>query len=100
MEPIIEIITYNIMYNNVYDLAFKNEYINIINRISFVDKQIEQYKRSMDYILLYNTINEELKFIVDRQNFFNKNLMKDIKYIMNDFMNSRIKLLNDLVIDL
>ena len=100
MEPIIEIITYNIMYNNIYDRSVKNEYINIINRISFVDKQIEQYKRSMDYVLLYNTLNEELKFIIDRKKYFNKNLQKDVKYIMNDFMNSRIKLLNDFVIEL
>jgi hypothetical protein len=54
----------------------------------------------MDFILLYNTLNEELKFVIDRKKYFNKNLGKDVKHIMNDFMNSRIKYLNDIVIEL
>lgn len=98
MESIIEIITNNIMYNNEYDLVLKNEYINIINRISLIDRQIIQYKRSMDYILLYNMLNEELNFIISKQIYFNKYLNNDIKYIMNDYMNYHIKLLNDLII--
>jgi len=100
MKPIIEIITSQIMYNNIYNSSVKNEYINIMNRISFSDKQIEQYRRSMDYILLYNLLNEELKFTIDRQQYFNNNLKENIKYIMNDFMNNRIKLLNNFIIDL
>ena len=62
MKPIIEIITSQIMYNNIYNSSVKNEYINIMNRISFSDKQIEQYRRSMDYILLYNLYVNISKF--------------------------------------
>jgi len=91
MEPIIEIISYNIMYNNIYDLPIKNEFINIINRISYTDKVILQYRRSMDYILLFNTLNEELKFTIEKKEYFKQKLKEDIKYIMKDFMNSRIK---------
>lgn len=95
MDPIIEIIGKNIMYNNVYELGVKNEFINIINRINYIDRSIEQYRRSMDYILLYNTLNEELKYTIEKKEFFKKNLKKDIKYIMKDFMNNRIFLLHN-----
>ncbi len=93
MEPIIEIIGKNIMHNNMYDQKVKNEFINIINRITYIDRSIEQYRRSMDYILLYNTLNEELIYTIDRKKYLVKYLQKDIKYIIKDFMNNRINLL-------
>ena len=101
MEPIIEIISKNILYNNVYDLRIKNEFINMINRINYIDRSILQYRRSMEYILLFNTLHEELKYMIDKKKYFTVNLKKDIKYIMKDLINYRINLLKkQLKIDL
>ena len=87
------------MYNNIYTTSIKKEFTNTINRVCFVDKEIEQYKRSMNYILLYNTLNDELKIMIEKKKYFNKHLQKDVKYIMNDYINNRIKHLNRLIIN-
>ncbi len=81
------------MNNNIYDARIKNEFINTINRINYIDKNIIQYENSLDYVLLINTLNEELKFAIDRKKYFSKNLNKDIKYTIKDFFNNRIYLL-------
>ena len=81
------------MNNNVYDLPIKNEFINTINRISYIDRNILHYEKSLDYVLLINTLNEELKFTIDRKKYFTKYLKKDIKYKMKDYFNNRILLL-------
>jgi hypothetical protein len=78
------------MNNNVYDLSIKNEFINMINRINYIDKNILHYENSLDYVLLINTLNEELKFIINRKKYFSINLQKDIRYIMKEFFNNRI----------
>ena len=86
MEPIIEIVLNNIMYNNLYDQHIKTEFMNTINRITYSEKIINQYKTSMDFILFHNTINEEIKFLSSKKKYFYKNLNKDIKYIVNDYI--------------
>lgn len=69
MEPIIEIVLNNIMYNNLYDQHIKTEFMNTINRITYSEKIINQYKTSMDFILFHNTINEEIKFLSSKKIF-------------------------------
>lgn len=85
MEPIIEIVINNIMYNNTYDQHFKTEFMNTINRITYNEKIIQQYKTSMDYVLLYNTLNEEINFMTIRRKYFYKKLNKDVKYVIDDY---------------
>ena len=90
MEPIIEIIIKNVMYNNSYDRHTKNEFINTINRITLTEKLIEQYKRSSDYVLLFNILHEEKMYLSDRKTFFYKKFNKDIKDIVSDYIESVI----------
>jgi hypothetical protein len=92
MEPIIEIISKNIVYNSKYDRRIKDEYVSTINRIYTNSITIMQLYRSMDYPLLYNRLNEEIIYLKQQQSYFNKYFDADVKYILNDFFNERIKL--------
>ena len=78
------------MYNNSYDRHTKNEFINTINRITLTEKLIEQYKRSSDYVLLFNILHEEKMYLSDRKTFFYNKLNKDIKYIVSDYIENII----------
>ncbi len=78
------------MYNNSYDRHTKNEFINTINRIILTEKLIEQYKRSFDYVLLFNMLHEEKMYLIDRKNFFYKKFNKDIKDIVSDYIENII----------
>ena len=100
MESILEIVSQNIMYNNQYDRIIKDEFISTINRISFGDKLIEQLNRSMDYVLLYNTLNEELKFIISKRKYFKQKLHGNVRRILNDYMKYRIDRLNNIIINI
>jgi len=100
MESILEIVSQNIMYNNQYDRIVKDEFISTINRITFSDKLIEQLTRSMDYVLLYNKLNEELKFVINKRKYFKKKLHGNVRKVLNDYMKNRINELNNLIINM
>jgi len=91
MEPIIEIISKNIMNNKKYNRRLKNEYITTINRITSSKINIAQIYRSMDYSLLYNTLLEELTYLKKQKLYFSTFLDNEIKNILNDYFDSLIK---------
>lgn len=95
MEIEIEFLSKNIMSNNIYDAKMKNEYINMINRIIKNDIIIKQLDRSMDYNILYNTLNEEIKYLSKQIEFFNK--YSEIRDILTEYIYSVIKSYNKII---
>jgi hypothetical protein len=94
MDSIIEIISKNIISNNKYNQKLKTEYVSTINRISTTKTNIMQLYRSMDYVLLYNTLYEEIIYLVKQQKYFNKHLYIDVRNVLDDYINERIELYN------
>lgn len=100
MELIIEITTKNILNNNEYNQMTKKEFISMINRISFVENQIQQLKRTLDNVILYNVIYDEINYMLLIKKFFKKNLNHNVKIIINNFINSKINYYNQIIINL
>lgn len=85
------------MSNNKYNDKIKIEYIMMINRITKNNKIIEQLIRSMDYNILYNTLNEEIKYLSKQLEYFNKYIEKDIKDVLSEYIYSIIKNYNKII---
>lgn len=92
MDPIIEIISKNIVYNDKYNRKLKDEYIATINRIHTRSVMIMEHFRSMNYALLYNMLHDEILYLQKQQKYFNKYFDEDIMSVLNDYFNERIKL--------
>jgi hypothetical protein len=97
MDPIIEILTKNIMNNNKYNEKLKKEFIFTINRIYAVRPNLEQMYRSMDYILLYSNLNDEILFLVKQQKYFNLYLEDNVNQVLDDFLENIIRSYNHLM---
>jgi hypothetical protein len=95
MEPIIEILAKNIYSNNTYNKKLKNEFITTINRISNVEIHVRQLYRTLNYLLLYNYLYEEIIYTYRQQEYFNAHLNIEIKHIFNDYLNERINIYNN-----
>lgn len=100
MEPIIEIISRNIISNYEYKPKLKNEYITMINRINNTKINIIQSYRSNNYILLYNILHEEILYLSQQQIYFNKYLKYDIGLILDEYLDDNIKQYNHYIINL
>lgn len=95
MEIEIEFLSRNIMSNNIYDAKTKTEYISMINRITKNDIIIKQLIRSMDYNILYNTLNEEIKYLSKQLEYFSK--YSEIKDILTEYIYSIIRSYNKII---
>jgi hypothetical protein len=94
MESIIEIISKNIISNNKYNQKLKTEYVATINRISTAKINIMQLYRSMDYVVLYNTLYEEIIYLSKQQKYFKEHFDNSVQTVLDDYINERIKLYN------
>jgi len=94
MEPVIEIISKNIISNTRYNKKLKDEYVATINRLILVKPRIIQLYRSMDYIMLYNTLYEEIQYLDKQKKYFNQYLEPNIMDALNDYFDNRIKIYN------
>jgi len=94
MEPIIEIISKNILKNKKYNQFLKNEFITTLNRIETIKISVKQMYRSMDYNLLYNVLYEEIIHLIKQQQYFNLNLDEDVGLILSEYFDARIKMYN------
>ena len=95
MDPIIEIISKNIVYNNKYNRKIKDEYIATINRINTRSIMIMEYYRTMNFSLLYNMLHEEILYLRKQQEYFGKYFDKNIMSVLNEYLNERIKLYSE-----
>jgi TRAP-type uncharacterized transport system substrate-binding protein len=94
MEPIIEIVSKNIYSNSRYNQKLKDEYVGTLNRITFTDKRIEQLSRTMEYILLFNVLHEEIKYITTQKKFFSKHIDVNVYDVLEDYFDKQIKKYN------
>ena len=94
MEPVIEILSKNILKNNKYNQKIKDEFVLTINRIIMIKPTVQQLFRTMDYNLLYNYLYEEILFLTKQQKYFNQHLDTDISYILSDYFDYNIKKYN------
>ena len=94
MKPYIELLSKNIISDNRYSGKIKTEYINTINRITNVEKHVRQSYRSMDLIVLYNYLHDEIIYLTKQQTYFNNILDKEIANILDDYLESNIKIYN------
>lgn len=87
LDPIIEIVSKNIYNSNKYSVKLKTEYISTINRINTSKIIINQYIRSMDYIMAYNTIHEEILYLNRQLEYFKIYFEPNICNFIDDYLN-------------
>jgi hypothetical protein len=85
----------NLLSNNSYSTLMKNEVITTMNRIKHMDNIIAQYERTMEHILLYNTLNEEIIYIYNRKILFNKYFNVDETRIFDKYFEQIINKYNE-----
>jgi hypothetical protein len=73
----------------------KNEVITTMNRIKHMDNIISQYERTMEHILLYNTLNEEIIYIYNRKILFNKYFNVDETRVFDKYFEQIINKYNE-----
>jgi hypothetical protein len=73
----------------------KNEVITTMNRIKHMDNIIAQYERTMEHILLYNTLNEEIIYIYNRKILFNKYFNVDETRVFDKYFEQIINKYNE-----
>lgn len=85
----------NLLSNNSYSTLMKNEVITTMNRIKHMDNIIAQYERTMEHILLYNTLNEEIIYIYNRKILFNKYFNVDETRVFDKYFEQIINKYNE-----
>lgn len=95
MNPIIEIVSRNIVYNNKYNQKFKDEYVATINRIGSIKTDMLQRYRSADYVILYNRLHEEIIYLTQQKKYFSEVLDNDVNEIIQEYFDSHINLYDD-----
>ena len=86
---------HNLLSNNSYNSLMKNEVITTMNRINHMDNIITQYERTMEHILLYNTLNEEIIYIYNQKNIFNQYFDDDIIRVFDKYFENIINRYNE-----
>ena len=86
---------HNLLSNNSYSILMKNEVITTMNRIKHMDNIISQYERTMEHILLYNTLNEEIIYIYNRKILFNKYFNVDETRVFDKYFEQIINKYNE-----
>ena len=86
---------HNLLSNNSYNSLMKNEVITTMNRINHMDNIITQYERTMEHILLYNTLNEEIIYIYNQKNIFNQYFDDDITRVFDKYFENIINRYNE-----
>jgi hypothetical protein len=76
----------------------KNEVITTMNRIKHMDNIISQYERTMEHILLYNTLNEEIIYIYNRKILFNKYFNVDETRVFDKYFEQIINRYNEKIL--
>jgi hypothetical protein len=94
MDPIIEILSKNVITNKNYDRYSKENYILIINRISSFKLLAQQLYRQNAYHTLYNAFHEEIFFLTEKKNILKKKLTGNTLLIFNDFIDNQIQIYN------
>lgn len=100
MEPEIELLSKNFINNNIYSDTNKSDFFILMNRIIMNETILLQMKRSMDYNLLFNTLNEEIIYLSKQLENFNKYIQEDIKKIFNEYINYYINKYNKMILTL
>ena len=89
---------HNLLSNNSYSTLMKNEVITTMNRIKHMDNIISQYERTMEHILLYNTLNEEIIYIYNRKILFNKYFNVDETRVFDKYFEQIINRYNEKIL--
>lgn len=100
MEPEIELLSKNFINNNIYSDTNKSDFFILMNRIIMNETILLQMKRSMDYNLLFNTLNEEIIYLSKQLENFNKYIQEDIKKLFNEYINYYINKYNKMILTL
>ena len=100
MEPEIELLSKNFINNNIYSDTNKSDFFILMNRIIMNETILLQMKRSMDYNLLFNTLNEEIIYLSKQLDNFNKYIQEDIKKLFNEYINYYINKYNKMILTL
>ncbi len=94
MDPIIEILTKNIMADKNISGNQKQQFILTINRISSFETTVDQLLRQNSYHLLFNVYHEEIKFLENQKHFFAKILKNNVLLVFNDLIDMQIQIYN------
>ena len=94
MDPIFEIISKNIYLNNKYSHKLKNEFIMTINQIIAFEPIIEQYIRSMNFVMAYNALYDKIIFLNHQREYFKIHFATDVMQIVEDYINMKIDIYN------
>lgn len=92
MECSIEFIARNIFSDREYDQKLKQEFIMTVNRINTTPITIMQLFRSSDYNILYNTLHDEILYLIRQKQYFNNNLKQNYKKFINKYFDDQIEL--------
>ena len=90
MEPIVEILTKNILSDNNYTRKVKGDYLLLMHRLVNSKTNIIQLYKSMDYPLLFNVLHEEILFFNERKKYFLNILDKEIAPILSDLIETQL----------
>jgi hypothetical protein len=90
MEPIVEILTKNILSDNNYTRKVKEDYLLLMHRLVNSKTNIIQLYKSMDYPLLFNVLHEEILFFNERKTYFLNILDKEIGPILSDLIETQL----------
>ena len=94
MDPIIEILSKNIIQDKRISRNDKEQFIFLINRISSFKTTAQQLYRQNAFHPLYNAFNEEILFLTEQKNIFAQKLTGNSQIIISEFINSLIDLYN------
>lgn len=94
MDPLIEILSKNIILDKTIKSSQKQDFILLINRISSFKTTVEQLYRQNAYHLLFNAFHEEIKFLNEQKIFYKDKLKGNVLLIFNDLIDDQIEIYN------
>ncbi len=83
-----------IINNNTLDRRLKYEYISMINRLHYNQTIIKQLYRSMNYHILYNTLYDDILYLIKQKKYFESVLKGDTKKKLSKFIDDNIQTYN------
>jgi len=94
MEPVIEILTRNILSDRRFKGSFKKQFIYLINRMDSFKTSAQQLYRQNAFHILFNAFHEEILFLINQKKKISKLLTGNVLLIFNDLIDTKIQLYN------